>query len=198
MVAVINLKDLMKYLVGLICTIFIVFWATRFLNTNKVDTMKSSLESTVQSSVEQLSKYSFLSCLNDNVPVIENINNNETLEGKIENSITDGNNYLTVLNMQISALDNLSEEINSPEDEAETNDDIEDTIEQADTDVETKQIEENNIEATYTNTYNNTRIKNQSSYDLTKKILTPDFKLTNTTDIIIFHTHTCESYTRDR
>lgn len=71
----------------------------------------------------------------------------------------------------------------------------EEVIEQAQENVETHVVEENNIKATYTDTYTNVEIKNSSKYELTEEILNPDIVLDNKKDIIILHTHTCESYT---
>lgn len=59
----------------------------------------------------------------------------------------------------------------------------------------TKVINENNKTDTYTDIYKSVKIKNESKYPLTEEIVTPDFNLSNTEDIVIYHTHTCESYT---
>lgn len=56
-------------------------------------------------------------------------------------------------------------------------------------------INENNKTDTYTDIYKTVKIKNESKYQLTEDIVTPDFNLSNTKDIVIYHTHTCESYT---
>lgn len=56
-------------------------------------------------------------------------------------------------------------------------------------------IAENNKKDTYTDIYKSVKIKNESKYQLTEEIVTPDFNLSNLKDIIIYHTHTCESYT---
>lgn len=61
--------------------------------------------------------------------------------------------------------------------------------------IETQIIEENNIKATYTNEYSGIKIKNSSKYNLTEEILTPNIDLDNNSNIVIYHTHTCESYT---
>lgn len=61
---------------------------------------------------------------------------------------------------------------------------------------ETKIIAENNKEDKYTDVYKSVKIKNESKYTLDEKTVTPDFELSNKKDIIIFHTHTCESYTK--
>lgn len=56
-------------------------------------------------------------------------------------------------------------------------------------------IMENNKKDTYTDIYKNIKVKNESKYQLTEELLTPNFNLANLEDIIIYHTHTCESYT---
>lgn len=64
-----------------------------------------------------------------------------------------------------------------------------------DTFLTTKVVEENNKNDTYTHTYNSVKIKNESRYELTEDMIIPNVELTNKKDIIIYHTHTCESYT---
>ena len=59
----------------------------------------------------------------------------------------------------------------------------------------TKVIEQNNKTDTFTNTYGSVKIKNESKYSLTAEMVTPNVDFTNKKDIIIYHTHTCESYT---
>lgn len=61
--------------------------------------------------------------------------------------------------------------------------------------LETKIIEINNKIDKYTNNYHGVKIKNESKYELTDNIMKPDIDFENKEDIIIYHTHTCESYT---
>ena len=56
-------------------------------------------------------------------------------------------------------------------------------------------INQNNIKAKYTTSYGSVQINNQSKYELTEKMLTPDVDINNKKDVLIYHTHTCESYT---
>ena len=60
---------------------------------------------------------------------------------------------------------------------------------------ETQIVSENNIKESYNIVYDTVKIKNESKYTLTNEILTPNIEFSNKEDIIIFHTHTCESYT---
>lgn len=60
----------------------------------------------------------------------------------------------------------------------------------------TESVSERNIAENYNITYNNVKIRNQSDYELTEDIFSQDdMQLTNTKKILIYHTHTCESYT---
>lgn len=61
--------------------------------------------------------------------------------------------------------------------------------------VQTSIIEANNKKDVYTDTYKSVQIKNESQYSLTQEMLTPDLKFNDTQNIILYHTHTCESYT---
>ena len=51
----------------------------------------------------------------------------------------------------------------------------------------------NNVPDKYTNTYNGVKVKNTSDYNLSLDDLKPD--ITVNKNVLIFHTHTCESYT---
>ena len=59
----------------------------------------------------------------------------------------------------------------------------------------TEVVSENNISESYNTLYGSVKIKNETSFELTEEILTPNVEYTNINDIVIFHTHTCESYT---
>ena len=59
----------------------------------------------------------------------------------------------------------------------------------------TEQLD-NSIPISYTNEYNGVFINNSSNYDLTYEILDPSTLSFSKDNIIIFHTHTCESYTQ--
>ena len=61
--------------------------------------------------------------------------------------------------------------------------------------LETKVISENNIEASFTDSSNDIQIKNQSKYNAAELIGNSDYNLKNKNKVIIYHTHTCESYT---
>lgn len=62
----------------------------------------------------------------------------------------------------------------------------------------TEVIKENNLQENYNVEYKSVRIKNETNFNLTQDILTPNIDYSNKSNIIIFHTHTCESYTQTK
>ena len=62
-------------------------------------------------------------------------------------------------------------------------------------DATTEAVEKNNITPKVTGAYGNVKINNQSDYDITEEMLEPNVEITNKKDVLIYHTHTCESYT---
>ncbi len=113
----------------------------------------------------------------------------------------------------VSNENNISKENQDTENEKKSNEEktnnenTEQTSEQAKTSnesinmnevpkkVETKVNSDKNKKDSYNTTYGSVKIKNESKYTLTDDILKPDIDYTNKKDILIFHTHTCESYT---
>src|SRR5699024_3590982 len=59
---------------------------------------------------------------------------------------------------------------------------------------ETEVVTENPLSENYNSEYNGVKIKNETSYELTQEILSKRIEV-NKQNIVIFHTHTCESYT---
>ena len=59
----------------------------------------------------------------------------------------------------------------------------------------TETVQENNITPKVTSSYGSVQINNQSDYEITEEMLNPNVEITNKKDILIYHTHTCESYT---
>lgn len=60
----------------------------------------------------------------------------------------------------------------------------------------TQVVTPNPIKETYNKEYNGIKIKNETDFELTDDLLNSDNLSINTNNVIIFHTHTCESYTQ--
>ena len=129
----------------------------------------------------------FTASIDSSIPGINKMQEGYT-EGEVKQTYIE-----KILGTQLAMNDNLVKQKINIIDEG---DDEEEIINQEIAEnLGTQVIEENNIKATYTNEYNGIQIKNSSKYNLTEEILTPDIELDNNKDIIIYHTHTCESYT---
>ena len=70
---------------------------------------------------------------------------------------------------------------------------VDEKIEVADS---TEVISIRNKKEIFTNNYGSVKIKNESRYILTDEMMAPFIDFNNKQDILIFHTHTCESYTQ--
>lgn len=170
MIKTIKLKDLLKYLVGLISIILICICSTRYF---------SNLNETKMFSLFDIDYTAFIKS-NLHIASLENKNNVITQEGKY----TSRSGVTRILGMELPNIEENTEvaiEDNNKENEAE---------EEKEPEREVGELKE-----TYTNKYGSVKIKNDTDIKLTENMLKPDYNIKNTKDVIIFHTHTCESYT---
>ena len=187
-VTVLRLKDIIKYIVCIFVLILIIFSATKYFSNVKEETKEVTQK--VENVKNQISNNSLLSCLDATIPVVASINKQDEQENNEENNENDI--LKSILETQISSI----KDIQSIEDSSEEiqNNDEDKEIELAESDVQTEVITNNPITESYNVQYGNVKIKNQTEYQLTDEMLTPDITIENK-NIIIFHTHSCESYT---
>lgn len=124
---------------------------------------------------------------------------------KFENSFAQDDSLKRIIISEMPILstgNNLVENSIETTDPSTTQDIVENepVLEMASTNEElrnlsTKVISENNISENYNTIYGDVRIKNETSFEITEDILAANIEYSNTKDIVIFHTHTCESYT---
>ncbi len=200
---VINIKQLIRILLKTICMIivFVIIFhlISKVRNGNYIE-------------IEKLKEIPILECVKiiDDTILLSKYYNNEEI--KKESGIK------KILSAELAILAN-EEELMEKENQEEleenentiiknivvSNDEIknENTLSTQEVFQENNDIKElpteiiklNNKVDKYTDIYKTVKIKNESKYPLTEEILTPnvDFKSEN---IIIYHTHTCESYTQ--
>ena len=201
-VTVINIKDLFKYLVVLITSIVVIVSATRFFYNKSISIEKKDI-------IKSNNKSFYLTCLKTTIPMIDY--KQETMFDISNKESVNKSNILTkLLGIQLGLIDNVevkndkiaendNEENNENTENTEKIDNTEENnqeIELAKTNLQTQEVTENNIVPSYTNIIDNIAFKNQSSYEITEDLVNSPFNLNNKTDVIIFHTHTCESYTQ--
>ena len=171
-VAVFKLKDVIKYLVAIATTTFFAILVTRFFRAEKKINFNFSIDVEAEKIIE------------NQIPVISE------LEGKEKTSKEGKDFFKSLLGTQISAIQNLKE---NEESEIELAEQVPDE-ELPKTNIETEVVTNNPIAESFNAQYGNVKIKNGTSINLTEDILTPNISIENK-NIIIYHTHSCESYT---
>ena len=182
MITTINIKDLTKYLVIIILFVVGVTFITRFFLNKKEEKEKTNV------TLLKTNK-TFLSCIDMSMPILKYLNNNKEKETNISRNsqVSSTSKLFRILDLE---LPNVYKN--------EINENGENSNAEEDNNSNTEEKEEGRVEIsdTYTNQYKSVKVKNLTDIKLTERILKPDYKVKNKNDIIIFHTHTCESYTQ--
>ena len=250
--AVISLKDIIKYLVKITIIIAIVVGLTRYFlsiknnvenpnnsgevskatsessgkeSSSEVTTEKSNGEATTgednngsnkteeanESNKNNLNSWqNFLSCLDISIPAMAQVNSKENNSAPKENKTIED-----ILSVNLGVIDNLKSssdskqmaeknvnnengtdnEGNNEGDENKDNDSNSlENIEHAETGLKTEVLE-SNVSPRYSQEYYGVKIRNETDYKLTNEVLDPTSLEINTNNIIIYQTHSCESYT---
>ncbi len=184
-ITVINLKKIIKYIFIFFIIVISFILILRVLKKDGVE--------------EKQQKNTLIECLKYELPMTK------VIEENFE-EIPEKNLGTRILSMQIGIFNNVIkkeevekvEETPTIEDNAnvEPEENIEEKTELEDLEnKETKVISENNINEKYTNKYKNIKINNQSKYDISSILENVSYTFTDSKKVIIYHTHTCESYT---
>lgn len=200
-VTVLKMKDIIKYLVGIIITIFFVIYTARYFSSLK---NKIKYEEKKQNKTEVFQFGSLTSCLDKTITTMSYMNEEHN---KKESKKIESKDYLEeFLKTEISSMKNIKDEkIEKRIDSESKNENLEKNKEENATKTEeitlvnseaikTEVVTQNPIKESYNVEYGKVKIKNQTSYTLTQDILKPDITIDNK-NILIFHTHSCESYT---
>ncbi len=200
-VRVINLRKLLK-LAFIIILIFILYAILSNLpyNTKNISLEQTDLISDNSDFPLIIAKFIF----NQNIPGLSILNNQSIIDS--ETSYLEGHSSIQYLiGQELSIIKStklakepidysLNESVQSDISNSSDSSDSSSQLEHAPTNVATTVIE-NNVPNKYTDSYNGVSIKNGTNYSLTEDILNPNNIDINKNDVMIFHTHTCESYT---
>ena len=189
-VAVVNIKEILKYLVSITVILCLVMLITRYF---------SSLGENKNSQFWPEIKTSLLVCLDETIPGIKETNHelNDQNEDLINENTILGSLLKIELSMfkeeqKIAQIQNAStnqvQEIITEEVEIQEN--VNNEISLGATEV----VTQNPLVESYNSEYQSVKIKNETSYELTEEILSKKQEVSKE-NIVIFHTHTCESYT---
>ena len=210
-VTVLKLRDIVKYLVGIMIIIGVIVYATRFFAYKSENNV---LEKNNQKNIGKLQIMkmgSLTNCFDKTLPVVADVNK-EYNQMKKENKKINSENYLEqFLKTEISSIKGLEETEKNNEKTNQVSSDVnnsnvedkENTGEQINTEkvilaskdnIKTEVVTQNPISENANVQYGNVKIKNQTTYNLTEDILNPNIKIDNK-NVLIVHTHSCESYT---
>lgn len=190
-IAVVNVKDIIKYAIKLgvvICLIYICMHLINGANANRQEKIKKE----IKSSVDKINKNSFLDCLNVSMSLFSYKKTDETKSKIISNQ------DILAMGAGIfdkSIFDNTDLIIDENELTIDDAEELAKQIEEIPKNATTEAVEKNNITPKVTGSYGSVKINNQSDYEITEDMLEPNIEITNKKDVLIYHTHTCESYT---
>ena len=190
-IAVINIKDILKFLFKLGIIVCLIYISMKLINV-KSNSSGEELKKGIENKIQKINDNTFLECLDTSLSIFSykktNVNKFEILSS--DKILAMGTGIFDK-----SILKNTDLTINEEELTIDDTEELANQIKELPKDVSTEAVEENNITAKYTTEYGSVKINNQSDYELTEEILKPDIDITNKKDILIYHTHTCESYT---
>lgn len=189
-IAVINIRDLIKF--ALIVGIIIIIIISGITIIKGKEELKEEIALEKDGANEDSS---FLYCLGLEIPLMES----EPEES--EKTKKEPKSASKILDTQLAMLYNTKDK--KEEKAKEQEEALEETKQEEPEDKRiastegqsTKVIEENNIEPSYTDTGGDVKLKNQSKYDVKDLLQNSNYEIKNKNKVIIYHTHTCESYT---
>lgn len=206
--AVFNLKDIIKYLFSLVSVMIIIYVANRYFFSHKSESKLIDIPEMIERKAVALIDTQFPQIKEVKSIAEQNIISHESTE-EIEDDFRQ-NFFMGLINTQLgiagedlgdyehdeNIVSNLGEENNDNANLPNNNENsVSQNMEMVKTDVETEVVTKNPLADAYTDLYGSVKIKNETSYTLSDDILNPAGLSINTKDILIFHTHTCESYT---
>ena len=186
--AVIELKDIIKYLIKITIAIAVIVGLTKFFSGFKTQL--------------NVDKNSFLSCLDVAIPSIKNVNQKD----EEKSSTATAEPLKMALGVELGMMDSVEKDGETGVDENNTvatenavintteNESTTEEIQEAQIGVGTEVLE-SNVPEKYTTEYNGVKIRNETdNIKLTEDMLKPEVSV-NMKSILIYHTHASESYT---
>lgn len=199
-VTVLKMRDIFKVIIGITFLVIVVLGISKIFHKDTKE--NSKVVQKIENGIKALSQFSMINCMDQTIPTMSSINEEYKNIAKEDDQKENKNILQEMLKTQISSVNAIkeSEEITNKENneniqENEKNQTEEkQEIQLAQEGLQTQVITQNPISENSNVTYKNVKIKNQTSYTLTEEMLNPDIIIENK-NIILFHTHSCESYT---
>ena len=188
MIKVFKVKDLIGYLAKIIIVLVAVALVIKVLEIGKKDGENETATDLAST---------WLFCIDDMLPQIGI--NKEVEETKETSGVKFA--FASELEVMESIEDNEIVEENTANTEEQNNNNVSEKNPQNETsngeinrELTVTEVDNSGVNPRYTDEYNGVFINNGTNYQLTQEMLTPDVEV-NKNKVVIYHTHTCESYT---
>lgn len=199
-VTVLKMRDIFKFIIGVAFIVVVVLGVSKVFHKDTKQDVK--VVQKIENGIKALSQFSMINCIDQTIPTMSNINEEYKNIAKEDDQKENKNMLQEMLKTQISSVNAIEESEETTN--KENNENIQENeknqteekqeIQLAKEGLKTQVITQNPISENSNVAYKNVKIKNQTSYNLTEEILNPDITIENK-NIILFHTHSCESYT---
>lgn len=204
-VTVLRMKDIAKGFMGIMIVILVIILASKYIP--KTTNNEEKVVKEIKGGIETLSESALLGCLDQTIPTIATLNEEYNNIAKEDDKVKSVDMLHEMINTQISTIkgievsENRTEDVstaeqnNSQQNKGEQKDEKnKNEIQLAQGGLATQVVTQNPIKESFNIQHQNVKIKNETSYELTEEMMTPDITIENK-NILLFHTHSCESYT---
>lgn len=108
-VTVLRLKDIKKYLVGILFTIILIIIATKFFSSKKENNIKTEnkIETIVSKQIQNIENHMLKSGISQTIPTISNINEEDKTESLEVKEIERNNILESILTSEINVMKQL-------------------------------------------------------------------------------------------
>ena len=184
-VTVINMKkSLLKItlLLGIVVIIFMMLRMVTRFQTNEILQIDISEE--------------IVKCLSSEIPAMQSTYYKFSSSLKEESEEQEENLAQKILRVELAQINNIKEieNVNPNIEDNEKTEEISASTEEVATNEKTEIVTNNPIKENYNIEVSGVKIKNETSFEIDESILDTELNI-NKENIVIFHTHTCESYT---
>ena len=186
MIKVFRVSDLIKYVSKLLIVLIAMFFILNIFNDENKTTGKGI-------------NVSMLFCIDHSLPEIKSNKdekNNIDFSNTLKYAFASELEMIDSIKTENEVLENIKENIveNNVSNNEEVNSNISENGETIDESAKVTEVINSGVNPRYTDEYQGVLINNSTKYNLTQDILTPDVEV-NKNKVVIYHTHTCESYT---
>lgn len=207
-VTILKMKDIVKSFLGIAITILIVITISKTFSKKE---QEKQILNGIKNEISSLSEKALISSIDKTIPIISNVNQEYRNISNEKDVSEEENNFKEILKTQMSFIKSVEQESENKKiakEENNTNENEnsntslnnnettkeEQNLQMANIGEKTEVVTNNPISENYNVEYGSVKIKNQTKYELTKEMLTPDITIENK-NMVLFHTHSCESYT---